>query len=348
VSILITTSPGPAITSRDVRRLYEFLVQAALQLEAELPAGRVAGLLDTLRRLATAARRGPVGAGLAIFASDQEQEIVSLPVPVFDRVVIGPTFATRDLLRAQTYLPRLRLLLFSERAARLYEGWPDGLVEVVADGFPIVRHEPRSPGGGFHAFQRDQSRQRGARLAAYLRAVEAALSGRRCSAPLPLIVAGTELHPSFRSQPVVAADLIGTTSGSHRRLSSAQLSRLCQPILQNYLRGKRHDGLARLNGAERRVEGLDAVWRAALEGRVDLLCIEEGYVFTTGPVADECSSTVAAGGASFYAIDDTIDDTIKLVARSGGETVIVDSGALSSSGGIAARLAARPSSSPTR
>ena len=340
------------MTSRDVRRLYELVGQAALQLEAELPAGRVAGLLDTIRRLATAARRGPVGAGLAIFVSAQEQETVSLAVPVFDRVVVAPTFATRDLLRAQTYLPRLRLLVFSERAARLYEGWPDGLAEVVADGFPIVRHEARSPGGAFHGFQRDQSRQRAARVAAYLRAVEAALLARRCSAPLPLILAGTDLHPSFQTQPVVAADLIGTIRGGHRRLTSIQLSRLSRPLLNNYLRAKRHDGLARLKGAERRAEGLDTVWRAALEGRVELLCIEEAYVFTAGPVADQCSSNATGGGSCPQPVDettdDTVDDTIKLVARAGGETVIVDNGALSSYGGIAARLAARPSPSPIR
>jgi hypothetical protein len=327
------------MTSRDVRRLHELVGQAALQLEAELPASRVSGLLDTMRRLAVGTRRGPVGAGLAIFASDQEQEIISLPVPVFDRVVIAPTFATRDLLRAQTYLPRLRLLLFSERAARLYEGWPDGLAEVVAGGFPIVRHEARSYGGAFHGFQPDQSRPRAARLAAYLGAVEAALSARRCSAPLPLILAGTELHRSFRSRPVVAADLIGTIRGGHRRLNSVQLSRLGRPILHNHLRAIRHDGLARLRGGERRAEGVDAVWRAALEGRIELLCIEEGYVFTTGPVDDPPVHDT---------IDDSIDNTIKLVARSGGETLIVDNGALSSYGGIAARLAARPGSSPTR
>jgi hypothetical protein len=178
--------------------------------------------------------------------------------------------------------------------------------------------------------------------------VEAALLARRCSAPLPLILSGTELHPSFQIQPVVAADLIGTIRGGHRRLSSIELSRLSRPILNNYLKAKRHDGLARLKGAERRAEGLDPVWQAALEGRVELLCVEEGYVFTTGPVTDGCSSTATAGGSSPQPVDDTIDDTIKLVARAGGETVIVDNGALSSYGGIAARLAARPSSSPTR
>ena len=162
-----------------------------------------------------------------------------------------------------------------------------------------------------------------------------------------LILAGTELHPSFRSQPVVAADLIGTIRGGHRRLSSIQLSRLSRPILNSYLRAKRHDGLARLKGGERRVVGVDAVWRAALEGRVELLCIEESYLFTTGPVTDACSSTAMASGPFLQPVDDTIDDAIKLVARTGGETVIVDNSALSSYGGIAARLAARPGSSPT-
>jgi hypothetical protein len=108
--------------------------------------------------------------------------------------------------------------------------------------------------------------------------------------------------------------------------------------VHNYLEARRGDALARLQDGRYRAEGTDEVWRAAMDGQVELLCVEEGYVFTTGPVTDGRPSAPIVDGRSPDALDDAIDDAIKLVARAGGETVIVDNDALGPHGGIAARL----------
>ena len=50
------------------------------------------------------------------------REVVRLPVPVVDRTVVDPSFATRDLVRSLHRTPRHVVLLLSEREARLLDG----------------------------------------------------------------------------------------------------------------------------------------------------------------------------------------------------------------------------------
>src|SRR3712207_9100830 len=63
----------------------------------------------------------PTGRAIGVFVNSAMQEVVRLPIPVTDRVVIDPTFATRDLLRGLHRTPRHVVLLVAEREARLFE-----------------------------------------------------------------------------------------------------------------------------------------------------------------------------------------------------------------------------------
>jgi hypothetical protein len=117
-SVLLTTTPSPALTSRDIRRLYRLVAQAASGLNAQYSFESATGLAADLQRMAAGARRSPTASGLALFTNGSVRAIVALPVPVIDHVAIGDTFATVDLLRAQTHMPRLRILAVSQRETR--------------------------------------------------------------------------------------------------------------------------------------------------------------------------------------------------------------------------------------
>lgn len=119
VSVLLPTTPGPVLASGDVVRLHGLLERAQRRLSGAA-ADQGDGIVARLRALAVAVRRSPTGHGLALFASPSRAEAVRLEVRVDERVVIGPAFATRDLLRAIQAAPRYRLLVLSERHARLF------------------------------------------------------------------------------------------------------------------------------------------------------------------------------------------------------------------------------------
>jgi len=124
VSLLLSTTPSRLPTSRDVQRLDRLIQQAASRLESEMSGDAGDRLVARLRGLATRLRRHPAGHGLGLFVSEHRSAAIQLPVPVLDRVVVDPTFATRDLVRALHLSPRHRVLVVSGRSARLYEGAP--------------------------------------------------------------------------------------------------------------------------------------------------------------------------------------------------------------------------------
>jgi hypothetical protein len=135
--------------------------------------------------------------------------------------------------------------------------------------------------------------------------------------------------------PAVGRDVIGTIRGGHHHRDRARLARLGRPIVYRHQQGVRRRALAQLDGEGRRVNGLDAVWCAAFEGRVRLLCVEERHALTAPPLQRDPAGF--GNIAEHHRLPAAAaDDAIKQVARSGGQTVIVDDGALAGSEGIAA------------
>jgi hypothetical protein len=94
----------------------------------------------------------------------------------------------------------------------------------------------------------------------------------------------------------------------------------------------RRDALDRLDRGRRRVEGIDAVWSAAVDGSLELLCVEERYAFPDLSEPSRPDDDVPM---------EAVDEAVKLVAAAGGRTVVVNDGSLAPHGGIAALVAAR-------
>jgi hypothetical protein len=171
--VLLTTTPGPVLASGDVVRLYGLLERAQRRLSSEAADDTVDTVLARLRALALAVRRSPTDRGLALFASESRAEAVHLGVMVDDRVVVDPTFATRDLVRAFHANPRYRLLVLSEhrarfmglRITRLTEGFDDGPAhEGEADGVQVAAGvrmpvAPRNMGTRSHMAESDNGRK---------------------------------------------------------------------------------------------------------------------------------------------------------------------------------------------
>jgi hypothetical protein len=100
VSIFMTTAPGKLLAPADVVRLDRLVLTGARRLAAESATLDFDRVVRRLRRVTLDARHQGASRGLAAFASAREAFLVHLPIPVADRVVIDPRFATCDLLRA--------------------------------------------------------------------------------------------------------------------------------------------------------------------------------------------------------------------------------------------------------
>lgn len=178
VSLLLTTTPGHRLNSADAATLDRLAANAKARLahEEHESAPELLYALDTLLDLA---RTSPVRQALALFVSEDYWTKIDLEVPVEDRCVIDPTFATRDLVCSLQATPRHNVLLLGAHEARLLSGRGRWLEPAAGQAFPLRRDESSKRGGA----------QSGT---AFLKAVDRALAAELRAHPSPWVIVGSD------------------------------------------------------------------------------------------------------------------------------------------------------------
>lgn len=344
VSLLMTTTPAPRMLPDDVARLAGLAREAQRRLEAEaLPAVRrtVLSLLDDL---VAEAGRGPTTAAVGLFASAATSAAVRLPVPVIDRVVIDPTFATRDLVRALHRTPRHVVLALSLHEARLFDGIGEDLRPAPVRTFPRTAPGTASaPGRG--QVQQSDIRQRNIQpqqRRSFFQDVDRALGAYLRLHPAPLVLVGTgRVLAEFRQVSSHLSRLAGCVHGGLLTAPTSDLVTRIRPVLTDYLHSRQQEALDLLDrrtGAKRTVSGIESAWLAAQAERPEMLAVEEGYFFPAR--LDEGGDLLTAASDVDHpeVIDDAVDELIEMVLRRGGWVAVVDDGALAGHDRVALTL----------
>ena len=270
--------------------------------------------------------------GLAMFVSPSFSRILHLPFTLTERVIIGDSFFTRDLVFAMNRTPRYWVLALSEKPTRLYEGQRDELIEVRDGGFPLIHEGPGAeeplPGG----FGIQKSAYRDERHRQFFRQVDEVLKPFLSNDPLPLVVIGVDRYLAFFDEVTNNQDSILTrVKGSHDKTSPYELAKLVWPLVENELNRKRDQVLSELEKAisERKfVSTVGEVWRLAKEGRGKILLVEKGFHFPAH--TDETGRILipADNGDSPDIIYDAVDGIIETVLEKQGQVVFLDDGQL--------------------
>ncbi len=328
VSVLLPTTPGPVLADTDAARLRSLVRQAQKRCAAEgvAPDGP---LMTRLEELADEAVAGPAGAGLALFCGGGTARLVRLPLAPVERVVVDPTFATRDLVRALHRTPRHWVLLLSGNQARLLEG-VGGVLRPFAGGlFPVDREDDR-PG------IQD----------AWLRRVDRTLGAVLRKQPAPVVLVGpAPLAAALRHVAKNLHRLAGVVPGNHHRDPLPLLAERVRPVLDAYLHGRQEEALAlaaRRRRSHRLVSGLASVWLAARREHPEMLAVEDDLMV---PARLACDGDVLVPASDVEApdvLDDAVDELIETVLERGGWVALVEPGALAEHGGVVLTLRARP------
>ena len=104
VSLLATTTPGRRMSATDARTVGRLADEAAQRLRDD-PSPDSAEVIRALDETVARVVSQPTGRAIGVFVNSAMREVVRLAIPVTDRVVVDPTFATRDLLRGCTGPP---------------------------------------------------------------------------------------------------------------------------------------------------------------------------------------------------------------------------------------------------
>jgi hypothetical protein len=332
VSILLPTHRSAPDNRQDPIRVKNLVRQAAERLLGEFSKREIEPLMARLEGLVQEIDYRHTLDGLALFVNRDQAHAFMLPFPLVERVVIDETFATRDLVFALNRSTRYWALSLSEQHTRLFEGMSDALSEVAVAPFPMKMEGPGAtealPGGkGVEkmTYLEEMRRQ-------FFRHVDGALKPWLASDPLPLVVAGVERYLSLFGEVTAHGQAVAATvTGNHDRMTSHELAKAVWPAVEAAMADRRATLLQHLDNAmstRNAVSGIGNAWRAAREGRADLLLVEAGFHYPA--VVDESglvlspSDTAAAPGV----IDDAVDEVIEMVLAKGGRVMFADDGAL--------------------
>lgn len=337
VSLLMPTTPAPRMTELDRARLQGLLATAQRRLRGEAhPEGE--SVEAALADLVVEAAALPTASGLGVFVSAGGMRVsVRLPVAVTERVVVDPTFATRDLVRALHRTPRHVVLVLTGQEARLFTGLGTEL-RPVGGRFPMQprRDRRRDP---------DRPRLAAADAAAFWRDVDAALGAHLLAHPAPLVVAGdTRATAGFMAVSTNLGRLAGTLEANLVREPLPRLAERVRPVLEDYLRSREEEAVALLDrrtGSGRAVSGLAAAWFAVRHERPEMLVVDESLSVAARLSSDGDLLVPAEDPEAPDVLDDVVDELIEAVLRRGGWVALARPGSLDSHGGVALTLRSR-------
>jgi hypothetical protein len=225
------------------------------------------------------------GDGLVLLASADEHQVWRIPRSVQDRVVLSETYLSRNLVAAAAQERPYWVVAGDADEARLWSGAREALRPRDAAGFPVRPEE--IPNDSQRMQRKGQARNLYSNedVRAYLRDVDAALARLLAEAPRPLFLAGLP-------QTLGVLEEVGDTSDqwsgrlakgaktSYADLTGPELAAEIAVPRAEYAERQTAEALDRLGeaqGAKRLAAGVDEVYRAVLEGRLDELVVEEHY-----------------------------------------------------------------------
>lgn len=273
--------------------------------------------------------------GLVIFLGSGIERIVYLPVTVRERVVIDETFATRDLVVAQSRLLRYWILALSTDTTRLFEGWGDQLLEVESERFPLVYDGPRSgdpdnplPGG----FGIDPSKYRDEQYRKYFRIVDKALCASVDQPKAPVVVIGVVRNRAlFAEVRTCDYEVIAELDGSVERESVHQIAERVLPSLEPYFKRRAQAALAELGAAISAglyTCSLADMWHFSRQGRASLLVVERNYTVAGRWDETRNTFTIVDDPTEPGVIDDIVDDIIEATLLHHGRVEFISPGIL--------------------
>ncbi|MFJ4963242.1 chemotaxis protein [Streptomyces sp. NPDC088729] len=347
VSLTMPTHRQAPDNAQDPVRLRNLVAEAGRRLDADPRAGRdtAAAIRAQLERAAADVDPRRALDSLVVLASADEYRIWQLPRTTPERVVLGDTYLTRNLVAAKARARSFRVLTVAGDHATLWSGTADAVRVEETGGFPLsAPKEPPNPqreeriGDTPSTFTDEETRN-------FFRTVDERLRAVLAADPRPLYLLG--LAPALALLDEVgqgSATAAGRVAkGAPADLPAADVLAEVRPALAEGARQAAAEIDRRLDHARGRrsfAGGLDEVWAAVREGRAGLVAVEEHFQITvrvTGghlePVAGD-----EARQPDDRVREDIVDELVEAALDSGADVAFVADDSLAGHGRIAAAL----------
>lgn len=283
--------------------------------------------------------------GLGIFVSPDAEKIVHFPFPVKERIVIGDTFETRDVILTETYKLDYWVLCLNEKSIRLFKGEGMHLEEVNDTNFPTEfideYDEPRSNRGSSFSYSlkgmKDKSVIKEERFSAFLRIIDRKLSSYLDLKSKLILSGGKKNIADFEKISERSEKIIAKVIGNHDYNNFKTFSGLVWDQAMNYMDQKNEiifKKFVEAYGTGLAAWGIGNVWEAAIEGKGMTLLVEKDFSHTGFLAKNEYKLLFDPPNILHKIITDSVDDVIEIIMKKGGNVVFFENGKLDDYGNI--------------
>ncbi len=336
LSVLMTTTPSERMLPADRATLQGLTLDALRRLDEEPDQRATAQTRAALAATIAHAQSGPTDRGLAILVSPQGTHLLHLRVAPRDRVVLDPTFATRDLVRSAAEDPAFLTLVIDGRAARLLHYGQRYTRPLLGHDFPMIRPTDSHRGSGSGAGGDGARRER---MRSFLRDVDARLAARIEEFGLPVVLVASDRTAAEYLNLAPGRRIAAVVRTGNANTPMADLERAGRDALAEHIRDRAAaalDTVAVRLAHGRAVAGLAAAWQAIDQSDPDLLVVE--HTHEAAARLSEDGLDLVADPEELGVLDDAVDELIEAALARGVEVVTVPDGALARHGRLVLAL----------
>lgn len=329
VTIQLQTHRTPPGNQKDDIELKNLVREAGKRLTNEFDKEKASVITDKINKLASDIDYRFNLETLILFVNEDLAEYVRLPISIKEnKVTIGKTFATRDLVRALHQELYYYILVLSRDKARLIEAMADKEVAEITDGFP-VENTFKVPGINAKLESRE--------VLEFFNRVDKQLNETLKGNDLPVFISTDESNYSDYLKVADRKETIKGLIAGNRDLENAHnIIDAVWPVAKKWNEQKNHQRLEELDkaiGAKLFLTDLTEIWRAILEGRGRTLFVKEGY-FQPAKLENNVVRAVSSDNMEEANVEDIIDDMIEKNIDFGGDAVFISGDELKAYDGL--------------
>lgn len=304
---------------KEVQRAILVAKQSGLKEEEKI----LSGIDDLFEQIDFNRNKEAIG----IFVSSHIKKLVKFPFPVTKKIIVNKLFHLHDLLYLENYSTPYYLVEISEKEIRLFRGLIDHLEEIkdeefpkeITDDYEYSKPSQSSSNAGYthvKGFEKDKSEVQHLRLKKIFRETDKCLVKYLATEDTPLLLCAPEREISlFKSATKHLDNIAGLITNNQQRTSMRDMEVSAWDQLKSFTdqqKLKLVDEFKEKIGAGLAVYGMEAVWKAAKEGKGLSMLVEKEY----------------NGSAITPQEVDTVDEIMSTVLEKNGKIIIVEKDAL--------------------
>lgn len=339
VSVILNTHRTSPDNQKDAITLKNLIKNAEERLLKSLDKKKAHEIVEKLKELESSIDHSHNLESLLLFVNVEEKvvEYVRLPIRVVDRVIIGDSFSTRDLIRAQHQSAGYYVLMLSQQNIRLIEAQDDQVIQEFGDPFPLENTGFKTNEGRESSYSALQTNL----IADFFNQVDKEVNKIRKDHKLPVLICTEEENYYEYLKIADEKDSIYDEylKGNRLEEKAGAIVKEAWPMVKNIITKRNENRIKNLEqalSAGNYLSAANEIMIALKEGKIHTLFVEEDLLQPAVMENGSISLLAEHDEKPTGAIDDIFDDMIEMNQEKGGEVVFLPKGLLDKFNGFAA------------